>query len=79
MPLFKCSKCGCIDNTAVGNYWAKKLHGHEPMCAECGYGEWHDIFEKKTPEECGYVELENGFYGPPDGSFGKVKPPEVKE
>ena len=24
MPLFKCSKCGCVENTALSSYWWQK-------------------------------------------------------
>ena len=26
MPLFVCSKCECIENTALGEYWMIKNH-----------------------------------------------------
>ena len=32
MPLFVCEKCGCVENTALGKYWAEK----ERLCSECG-------------------------------------------
>lgn len=49
MPLFICSKCGCVDNTATSDYWAvvhklfpieydasiKEFEG-KPLCSECG-------------------------------------------
>lgn len=74
MSLFKCSNCGCIENTALGAYWYRKgMEGKEPLCSECDTGEWHGEFKKRTPEECEYVELKDGFYGPPDGSWGAVK------
>lgn len=25
IPIFKCAKCGCAENTALGWYWAAKL------------------------------------------------------
>ena len=24
MPIFKCAKCGCAENTALGLYWTRK-------------------------------------------------------
>lgn len=45
MPLFICSKCGCIENTALITYWYRKnlryANGLEeyqdkPLCSECG-------------------------------------------
>jgi len=47
MPLFKCSKCGCVDNSALGFYWDKhfskrykwpeelKPYYGKPLCCEC--------------------------------------------
>jgi len=74
MPLFKCEKCGCLENTATGNYWIRvNRNGECPLCSECAWGKWHGEFKKQTPEQAGYVELQDGFYGPADGSYGAVK------
>jgi len=48
MPIFKCSKCGCAENTALTNYWSRKYLAEEanwsdvgeqykglPLCSEC--------------------------------------------
>ena len=58
MPLFKCSKCNCIENTALGAFWGRD----EKLCSECDTGRWHGRFDKKTPEEAGYVMAPNGLY-----------------
>ena len=48
-PLYVCSRCKTIDNTACGgNYWFiddKK----KALCAECNpkYGKWHGRFPKE--------------------------------
>lgn len=53
MPLFKCTKCGCIDNTACGgSYW---LNPQRAECSECFTGKWEAPFPKKTPEEMGLI------------------------
>lgn len=47
MPIFKCTKCGCIENTALSGYWYK---GSKPeLCSECDprTGRWHGAFEKR--------------------------------
>ena len=49
MPLFVCSNCGCVDNTATGFYW---MQSEKPLCAECGPenlggGKWHGVFPKR--------------------------------
>lgn len=64
MPLFKCDRCNCIDNTALGgSYWFRERTGGA-FCSECYTGKWHGRFEKKTPEELGYVIERENFYGP---------------
>lgn len=43
MPLFVCEKCGAVENTALGSYWARdhvrykdspELNG-KALCSEC--------------------------------------------
>jgi hypothetical protein len=50
MSLFKCSKCGCIENTACCNYWSSKSEGKRPVCSECdpAIKKWHGRFEKRS-------------------------------
>ena len=62
MPLFKCDKCGALENTALGNYWWAKSEGQDVECSECDTGVWHNQFPKETPEDAGYVLQSNGFY-----------------
>lgn len=52
MPLFRCEKCGVVENTAVCNYWRRKRN-HEPLlCTECDpeIGAWHQEFLKRKAE-----------------------------
>ena len=47
MPLFKCAKCGCVENTALGHYWTRHMvdnydwsdvgeqYKGQPLCSEC--------------------------------------------
>ena len=50
MPLFVCSKCGCIDNTACdGNFW--DVYTNNPLCTECNGYKWHNYFPKKKATE----------------------------
>lgn len=48
MPLFTCSKCETIENTALADYWiqvyAKK---QKPICHKCKTGKWHNKFQQK--------------------------------
>lgn len=55
MPLFKCRECGCVENTACGNYWCSTDH---PTCSECDTGVWHGRFEKIDADANGYVPEE---------------------
>lgn len=52
-PIFKCSKCGCLENTALTRgSWHKPFNNMQ--CSECSTGKWHGKFKKETPEEAGY-------------------------
>jgi len=42
VSLYQCEKCGCCENTAVGNYWFDGPN----LCSECAFGKWHGEFEK---------------------------------
>ena len=64
MSLFKCSKCKCVENTALGNFWGED--GKKPLCSECDTGEWHGEFPKINAEEAGYYRDETGFIFAPD-------------
>jgi hypothetical protein len=54
MPLFNCSKCGTIENTALGAYWYNRAKDLPVLCSECATGTWHGQFAKEQkllPEE----------------------------
>ena len=58
MPLFRCEKCGCVENTATSNYW----NNEEPkFCSECdpAIGRWHGLFEKRSAK--GFLLGSDGF------------------
>ena len=50
MPLFNCSRCGAIENTALGQYWWNRRKGLPVLCSECADGEWHGKFPKSFGE-----------------------------
>lgn len=54
MPLFKCSACGSMDNTALTN-WAMRVGMHKlpPLCSACdpAIGEWHREFPRVVWDE----------------------------
>ena len=65
MPLFECLECGCVDNTAVGDYWCRVYHDKKPaLCTECVTGKWHNKFPKESAE--GYFISEDGFLYSPE-------------
>ena len=58
MPLFKCEGCGCVENTALSNFWTRGINWTtgEPvipkppaLCSECdpAIGTWHGEFPKR--------------------------------
>lgn len=50
MPLYNCSRCGAIENTALGAYWYNRSKGEPVLCSECDTGTWHGKFPKVIPE-----------------------------
>lgn len=54
MPLFNCTKCGAVENTALSGYWSA-YYGRDPsvpfqpLCSKCDpdIGEWHGRFPRK--------------------------------
>jgi len=62
MSLFICSKCGCIDNTAVSGYWFKKKDA-PALCSECdpAFGKWHKLFKKQKATQSEIDSVENGL------------------
>lgn len=61
MPLFHCTNCGCVENTAVGNFWSCRT---APQCSECKTGMWHGKFVKQSA--VGYQLDTDGFLWGPD-------------
>lgn len=67
MPLFRCEICGCIENTALGHYWARGMESNKgtiyekAMCSECNprQGIWHGKFPKEQATEKDKRTLEN--------------------
>lgn len=54
MPLYECSNCHAVDNTALTNFWADHIgEGQPALCSECdpGIGKWHGRFPKTTVKE----------------------------
>ena len=63
MPLFQCTKCGCVENTAASNY-VHQTYADPPepaLCSECDpeIGKWHDMFPKQSA--VGMLIASDGF------------------
>lgn len=54
MPVFRCEKCGCVENTAIAWWWSEGR-----ICTECKTGKWHKRFPKQSA--IGMFEDKNGF------------------
>lgn len=56
MSLFRCDKCGAVENTATSGYWFRD-RGGPALCAECDpqIGKWHGIFPKQDADAAGYA------------------------
>lgn len=68
MPLFECTKCGAMDNTALTTgYWYAHSKGRPVLCSECADGKWHGQFPKRTPKEAGYEMGPHGLQRVPAG------------
>jgi hypothetical protein len=61
MPLFPCSKCNCIEDTALCHYWSARLRQTSPICSACDptIGKWHDEFPKESAH--GWIYDRSGF------------------
>lgn len=62
MSIFKCDSCGCVENTALCNYWmSHRKKGNKDLCSECdpSINKWHGIFPKE--KSCGYMLGNDGF------------------
>lgn len=73
MPLYECSKCSTIDNTALTGFWWEVMHkGHPALCSACDpeIKEWHGQFDRLTRSE-----FENKYgKGEIEYTIEKVKP-----
>jgi hypothetical protein len=61
MPLFPCSKCDCIEDTALCHYWSARLRQTTPLCSSCDptVGKWHGEFPRESAQ--GWVPDRDGF------------------
>lgn len=65
MPLFACSRCGVVENTALSLYWIDAGQ-KPPLCSECNprIGRWHGRFPRERAD--GYVQDRHGHIYRPE-------------
>lgn len=85
MPLFCCSQCKCVEDTALCHFWGARVRQTAPLCSVCdpAIGRWHGEFPREPVE--GYIKDRNGFLldkrvverwlGQPIEIFAKPEPP----
>jgi hypothetical protein len=62
MPLYACSRCNVVENTALGGYWVQQRRAreagvpHAPLCSECDpeIGQWHGQFPRTQMTDGGW-------------------------
>lgn len=70
MSIFRCSKCGCVENTATSNYWTqrfpmekggKEVDGAVVLCSQCDpeIKQWHGCFPRMSAK--GFILCSDGF------------------
>ena len=52
MSYFQCSKCGCVEDTALCHYWSAKLWETPVLCSACDprIAKWHGEFPQESPQ-----------------------------
>jgi hypothetical protein len=62
MSMFCCSKCGCVEDTALCHYWSARLRRTPVVCSLCdpAIGRWHGQFPRRPAEGEGWVMGEHG-------------------
>jgi len=73
MSCFRCTKCGCVENTAL-SYAFEHFKDKQYLCSECDpqIGRWHGRFEKKSAD--GYYYDERGMiYSPEEVDIEKME------
>ena len=61
MPLFACSKCNCVEDTALSHYWGARLRQTAALCSACdpAIGKWHAEFPRESADA--FVNDRDGF------------------
>jgi len=50
MSLYRCTACGCVDNTGLTNYWQREREQLPRLCSACDptIREWHGEFPQHS-------------------------------
>jgi hypothetical protein len=49
MPLYRCTMCGCFDNTGLTDFWVRHLRQLPALCSDCSPGlRWHGRWPKTS-------------------------------
>lgn len=61
MPLFACSNCNCVEDTALCHYWGARLRQSATVCSACDptIGKWHGEFPREAAD--GFINDRDGF------------------
>jgi len=61
MSFFRCSNCGCVEDTALCNYWVARIRDTPTVCSgcDCKIGKWHGQFPRESAEN--WITEERGF------------------
>lgn len=64
MSVFQCDVCGCIENTALSNYfWNRNVEKLDKnLCSACdpNIGKWHDRFRRMFLERGKWITNNEG-------------------
>jgi hypothetical protein len=60
MSFFRCSN-GCVEDTALCNYWAARIRDTPTLCSgcDCKIDKWHGQFPRESAEN--WITDERGF------------------
>jgi hypothetical protein len=61
MAFFACSKCGCVEDTALCHYWSARVRQLPLLCSACDprIGRWHGQFAQEPARN--WVSDEHGL------------------
>jgi hypothetical protein len=61
MPFFRCCECGCVEDTALSNFWSARLRQAPRLCSACDpkLAKWHGEFARQSAN--GWLTDEHGF------------------